>query len=113
MTPTSGTDTDALYRAKTFDEFWAVYLRAHDEPSVRWAHAAATASAATLLASAVAFRRPGLALLAPVVDYAIAQASHRRNGVKTSPWRRPHWHLRAELRLFCETVREGAALARD
>ena len=100
-------DTDALYRAQDFEGFWLAYERAHADPRVRYAHAAATLSAATLLAGAAIKKDVRLALLAPLIDYAIAQASHRvvaRN--TTRPWRRPAWHLRAELRLFRRTVRE-------
>jgi hypothetical protein len=48
-----------------------------------------------------------LALLAPLVDHAIAQLSHRRDGVKTLPHKRPLWHARAEWRLFRQSLRDA------
>jgi hypothetical protein len=97
--------TSDLYEAGDFATFYQRYRVIHAARSVRIAHAVATASAAALLGYAFATRKPIFALAAPVVDFAIAQASHRRDGQVTQPWRRPAWHLRAELRLFRETVR--------
>ena len=96
----------SLYDAANFEEFWRGYLRLHARRETRRWHAVATLSAATLLALAIALRQPLLALAAPIVDYAIAQASHRlfEHNV-TQPWRHPSWHLRAELRLFRMTMR--------
>jgi hypothetical protein len=101
-----------LYEATDFDTFYQRYRVIHGNRSVRIAHAVATASAAAVFGYAFATRRPLLALAAPVVDFAIAQASHRRDGHVTQPWRRPTWHLRAELRLFRETVRTELTLRR-
>jgi hypothetical protein len=97
--------TDPLYATTTFDAFWDRYLELHAEPFVARMYAVATASAGTLLAAAILTQSPWLALAAPIVDYAIAQSSHRWRGVKTSPLKRPLWHLRAELRLFARTLR--------
>ncbi len=96
-----------LYDATDFETFYQRYLAIHARPEVRVAHAIATTSAAVVLAVAFASRRPLIAVAAPIVDYAIAQASHRADGQRTEPWRRPSWHLRAELRLFRSTVGEG------
>jgi len=96
----------SLHDAPDFEEFYERYRAVHASRSVRVAHAVATASAAVLLGAAVATRRPILAIAAPLVDFAIAQASHRRAGQVTRPWRRPSWHLRAELRLFRATVED-------
>jgi hypothetical protein len=46
-------------------------------------------------------KRPTLIFLAPLADYAIAQASHRvfeKNA--TTPWKNLAWHARAELRML-------------
>jgi hypothetical protein len=100
---------EALYETKDFDAFWVEYERAHAAPEVRYAHAVATTAAGALLAAALVRRSVVLALLAPAVDYAIAQSSHRLvSHDVTRPWRRPTWHLRAELRLFRRTLRELA-----
>ena len=95
----------AMYEAETFDEFWHHYQEVHASRSVRTAHAVATSMALLLLARAIAKRSLVTALAAPIVDYAIAQASHRLEGERTQPMRRPWWHLRAELKLFRSTLR--------
>ncbi len=100
--------TAALYEAESFEAFWREYERAHADPRTRRWHAVATLSAGALIAAGLATGRPWLVVAAPLVDYAIAQASHRRiEGNRTQPWRRPHWHLRAELRLCRRTLREA------
>ena len=88
-----------------FEAFWQRYREIHSDPAVRRAHAVATASAIAVIATSVATRRWLLLPLAPAVDFAIAQASHRRDGKRTRPWTHPLWHLRAELRLFRRTLR--------
>lgn len=99
---------DPLYAATTFGEFWEHYQKLHAHPGVRAAHAVATASALGIVALAIARRSPKLALLAPVVDYTIAQLSHRTiDGTKTTPIRRPLWHARAEWRLFRASLRDA------
>lgn len=92
---------DDPYAARTFEEFWPHYARMHAHPETQALHAVATLSCATLLALGVARRRPSLLVLAPLVDYAIAQSSHRlfeRN--RTTPWKNHAWHARAELRML-------------
>ena len=101
------TTSDQLYTATSFGEFWDRYQELHARPRTRAAHALATASAIGLVALAVARRSVKLALLAPVVDFGIAQLSHRRDGVKTRPYRKPLWHARAEWRLFRSTLRDA------
>lgn len=92
--------SNSLYDAKSFGEFWERYQEIHSHPRTRALHAVATASALGMLALAVARRNPKLALLAPLLDYTIAQLSHRAEGTRTEPLRRPLWHARAEWRLF-------------
>jgi hypothetical protein len=104
--------TDPLYETKTFDAFWARYLELHAEPFVARMHAVATASAGALIAAALVTGHAWIAVLAPAVDYAIAQSSHRVRGVKTRPCVRPHWHLRAELRLFARTLSQLGSAGR-
>ncbi len=97
-----------MYTAKTFEEFWVHYEELHAYPSVRVAHAAGTTSALLLFASAILRRDPRFAIAAPIVDHVISQLSHRVQGEKTEPLRRPLWHARAELRLFRRTLRSIA-----
>jgi hypothetical protein len=101
------TTSDDLYNAKSFGEFWEHYQLLHSAPRTRATHAVATATALAMFALAVKRRSALLALFAPVVDYAIAQTSHRRQGVKTRPFRKPLWHARAEWRLFRATLRDA------
>lgn len=101
------TTSDSLYDANNFGEFWERYQELHSAPRTRAMHALGTATALGMFALAVKRRSPLLALLAPVVDYAIAQTSHRRDGVKTTPMRKPLWHARAEWRLFRATLRDA------
>jgi hypothetical protein len=89
------------YDVRTFEQFWPHYVRLHTRPETHRMHAAATLSCLALLASGVALRQPLLLLLAPMVNYAIAQTSHRvfeRN--RTTPWKNQLWHTRAELRML-------------
>ncbi|HUS31809.1 MAG TPA: Mpo1-like protein [Kofleriaceae bacterium] len=106
MTPTSTptTTSERLYASKSFGEFWERYQEIHAHPRTRAMHALATASALGMVALAVARRNPKLALLAPVVDYGIAQLSHRSEGQRTQPLRKPLWHARAEWRLFRKSL---------
>jgi len=90
-----------LYAVESFEEFWPHYVRLHRRPETHALHAVATLSCLTLLAAAVIFRQPLLALAAPLTDYAIAQVSHRLfEANRTTPWKNQVWHTRAELRMF-------------
>src|SRR5205823_10910177 len=93
-----------MYDAATFEEFWDEYDKLHGSERTRKQHAVATLSAIALVALALRRRSIVLLVAAPFVDYAIAQAAHRREGVHTEPYRRPWWHLRAELRLLRRTL---------
>jgi hypothetical protein len=89
------------YEVTCFEDFWPHYVRLHSRRETQALHAAATLSCLGLLAASVITRRPIFALLAPLLDYGIAQASHRlfeRN--VTTPWKNPLWHTRAELRML-------------
>ena len=99
------TATQPMYDAKSFGEFWEHYQLLHANPRTRALHAVATASAIGTLALAVARRNPWIALLAPVLDYSIAQLAHRElDHTKTHPLKKPWWHARAEWRLFRQTL---------
>lgn len=97
--------SDEMYESRTFDEFWEHYKELHASRSVRIAHAIGTTTALLMLAKAASRRSIKLALAAPVIDYAISQLSHRAEGIKTQPHRKPLWHARAELRLFRSTIK--------
>ena len=94
-------DRNDLYDAEDFETFWQRYQRMHADPRTRAAHAVATGSAIALTAYGLWKRKRKWIFLAPLADYAIAQSNHRlieKN--RTTPLRRPLWHVRAELRLF-------------
>jgi hypothetical protein len=89
------------YAVSSFEEFWPHYVALHTRRATQVAHAAATLSCLALLAAAAVLRQPILAVAGPVVDYAIAQASHRMfEGNRTTPWKNQVWHTRAELRML-------------
>ena len=89
------------YAARTFEEFWPHYVRLHTRRETQTLHAVATLSCLGLLGAALVCRRPLLALAAPLTDYVFAQASHRLfEANRTTPWKNPLWHTRAELRML-------------
>lgn len=89
------------YSVESFEEFWPHYVRLHTRPATQIAHAVASTSCIALLATAVLLRQPALAVLAPLVDFAVAQASHRLfEQNRTTPWKNQIWHTRAELRML-------------
>jgi hypothetical protein len=93
--------SDDPYAARTFEEFWPHYLAMHSHPTNQRVHALATGSFLALAATGLATGRPLLLLAAPLADHVIAQLGHRLfEGNRTTPWRHPLWHARAELRLF-------------
>ena len=89
------------YAVRTFEEFWPHYVRLHTRQETHVLHAVATLSCLGLLGAALVTRQPIFALAAPLVDFAIAQASHRLyEENKTTPWKNQVWHTRAELRML-------------
>ena len=89
------------YAVQTFEDFWPYYVRLHTRPVTHAFHALATLSCLTLLATAVITLQPIYALAAPLVDFAIAQASHRLyEANRTTPWKNQLWHTRAEFRML-------------
>jgi hypothetical protein len=96
---------DQMYEAATFEEFWGYYQDIHASRTVRIAHAMGTTAAIGLIVAAIARRSVKLAIMAPMVDYTIAQSSHRSEGIRTKPYKKPLWHVRAELRLWRSTLR--------
>jgi hypothetical protein len=100
MTPAMGEAHD-VYSVYAFEDFWPHYVRLHRRPETHALHAVATLSCLGLLGAAVVTRQPALAVVAPLVNFAIAQASHRifEENV-TTPWKNQLWHTRAELRML-------------
>jgi len=93
--------TDDPYASESFEAFWPHYAAMHARPETQALHALATLTCATMVLGAIATRRPWLLVLAPLTDYAIAQSSHRVfEANRTTPWKHPAWHARAELRML-------------
>ncbi len=89
------------YAVATFEAFWPHYVSLHTRPETHALHAVATLSCLGLLGAAAITGQPMLALAAPLVDYAIAQSSHRLfEANRTTPWKNQLWHTRAELRML-------------
>jgi hypothetical protein len=110
------TGEEELYEAKDFEAFWTAYVGLHRHPLTRALHCVATTCAMACIACGFATRNVLWFAIAPLVDYAIAQTSHRvveRN--RTQPYRNPPWHIRAELKLWFLTLtgRMGAEVARN
>jgi hypothetical protein len=104
-----------VYAVHTFEEFWPHYVRLHTRHETHLLHAVATLSCLGLLGAAAITRQPVLAVAAPLVNFAIAQASHRIFEANvTTPWKNQLWHTRAELRMLrlVLTGRMGAEVAR-
>ena len=101
MTTSAVTDVTDVYSVCSFEDFWPHYVRLHTRPETHVLHAVATLSCLSLLGAAAIFRQPALAVAAPLVDFAIAQASHRLfEANRTTPWKNQVWHTRAELRML-------------
>jgi hypothetical protein len=93
--------TADAYAVHAFEDFWPHYVRLHTRQETHLLHAVATLSCLALLGAAVVTRQPWLAVAAPLVDFAIAQASHRIFETNaTTPWKNQLWHTRAELRML-------------
>lgn len=90
-----------VYAVHSFEDFWPHYVRLHTRHETHVLHALATLSCLGLLGAAAVTRQPVLAVAAPLVNFAIAQASHRifEENV-TTPWKNQLWHTRAELRML-------------
>jgi hypothetical protein len=94
-----------LYDAPDFESFWRAYVMAHRSPATQRAHAVATTLMLACVAQGVRTRRLRWFALAPLVDYVIAQSSHRVvEHNRTQPWRDTPRHLRAELRMWRYTL---------
>jgi hypothetical protein len=89
------------YAVRSFEEFWPHYVRLHTRTETHACHAAGSLACLGLLTAAVVLRQPVLAVVGPLVDYALAQASHRLfESNRTMPWKNQVWHTRAEMRML-------------
>ena len=85
-----------LYDAPDFESFWRAYVMAHRSPATQRAHAVATPLMLACVVQGVRTRRLRWFALAPLVEYGIAQSSHRVvEHNRSQPWRDTPRHLRA------------------
>ena len=84
-----------------FDEFWAHYVRAHSKKGTRDLHFVGTSAAMALAAAGLLTRRRYLLLLAPVVGYGFAWASHFLvEGNTPATFGNPLWSLQADFLMW-------------
>ena len=89
------------YSVHTFEDFWPHYVRMHTQRATHVCHAAGSLACIGLVVTAALTAQPVLAVVGPLVDYALAQASHRLfEANRTMPWKNQLWHTRAELRML-------------
>ena len=89
------------YAVTDFEAFWPHYVRLHQKPETEKWHAVATLASVTLIGAALVHKSLLLLAIAPLANHLIAQSSHRlfeRN--RSTPWRNPLWHTRAEFRML-------------
>jgi hypothetical protein len=85
----------------TFEEFWPYYLEQHAQPGTRALHLVGTAAAIALLALAVAFGVPMLAIAGVVTGYACAWIGHAIfEGNRPATFTNPLWSFVADLRML-------------
>lgn len=85
---------------ESFEDFWPYYLREHADPTNRALHAMGTLGAAGLVGAALATRKPGYLVLAPIVGYGAAWLGHfavEKNRPVT--FRHPLWSLKADTKM--------------
>ena len=98
MTEPTTSASSAPRTFATFEEFWPYYVGEHLDPVTRWMHFAGTTAAMVTLGAAVVTRKPSLAILAAVLGYGPAWASHffvEHNSPAT--FQHPLWSLRGDL----------------
>lgn len=93
-------------RLGSFEEFWPYYVGEHRGAWTRRLHFVGTTAAGLCLASAIASRRPGLALGALVAGYGPAWVSHffvEKNRPATFTY--PLWSLLADFKMWSMIAR--------
>lgn len=91
---------------ETFEQFWDFYVSEHREKGTRILHFLGTSAAMACVAGGLLTRRRWLLLLAPVVGYGPAWASHfliEKN--KPATFKYPLWSLQADLAMWWKTLR--------
>jgi hypothetical protein len=83
-----------------FNEFWPLYLRAHQHRGTRIGHYCATALALSAVAASIALQSIWLTLLGITAGYGIALAAHRLgDGSRSLVMVNPVWGAIADFRM--------------
>ena len=102
---TAPTTAPTAHKFASFDEFWPYYVGEHLNPVTRWMHFAGTTAAMATLGVAAVTRKPSLALLAAVMGYGPAWASHffvEHN--RPATFKHPLWSLRGDLVMWKKMI---------
>lgn len=88
---------------KTYEEFWPYYVAMHSRPETRLVHAIGTITAGIVALSGIVRLRPKpkRLLLAPVIGYGFAWASHfliEHNNPATFGY--PAWSLQGDMEML-------------
>ncbi|MGG5818385.1 Mpo1-like protein [Falsiroseomonas sp. HW251] len=84
----------------SYGEFWPHYLRQHANPMTRRVHAVGTVTGLLIAAFALLFGDPAWLLLALLVGYGLAWASHLLvEGNRPATFGHPLWSLASDLRM--------------
>lgn len=90
---------------ETFEQFWDFYVSQHTKKGTRIAHFIGTTAAMGCIAGGLLTKRRWLLLVAPVVGYGPAWASHffiEKN--KPATFKYPLWSLRADFIMWWKTL---------
>ncbi|HVH42877.1 MAG TPA: DUF962 domain-containing protein, partial [Labilithrix sp.] len=92
-------------KIETFEQFWDYYVGEHKKKATRLVHFVGTTAAIGCVAGGLLTKRRWLLLLAPVVGYGPAWASHffiEKNKPLTFEY--PLWSLRADFVMWWKTL---------
>jgi hypothetical protein len=88
-----------VWRARSFTEFWPIYLREHSQPLTRRLHIIGTLIGLGLLAASF-FGGPVLALVGGIIGYSLAWIAHFQvEGNRPATFGHPLWSLLGDLRM--------------
>lgn len=91
----------ALLNFAAYDEFFPFYVGQHSKPATRWVHFVGTHLGVATGLTAIAFRRPRMLALAPVLTYGLAWFSHFAiEGNRPASFGHPLWSVRGDFQMI-------------